>query len=80
MTLVMRLLCVAAAVPLASCGDDDCCSTLHDAAIDTSVDAMEPPYVEVARIPVTLNRDLDLLFVVDDSPSMLDKQCIVLLA
>ncbi len=28
----------------------------------------------VVELPVTPNRDLDLLFVVDDSPSMLDKQ------
>ena len=29
---------------------------------------------EVARVPVTANRDIDLLFVVDNSPSTLDKQ------
>ncbi|HEY5951773.1 MAG TPA: hypothetical protein VIV40_40035 [Kofleriaceae bacterium] len=32
------------------------------------------PRTEVARVPITPNRDLDLLFVIDDSPSMLDKQ------
>jgi hypothetical protein len=30
--------------------------------------------VEYKDIPVTVNRDIDILFVVDDSPSMLDKQ------
>lgn len=28
----------------------------------------------VASVPVTVNRDLDILFAIDDSPSMLDKQ------
>jgi hypothetical protein len=30
--------------------------------------------VEYKDIPVTANRDIDILFVIDDSPSMLDKQ------
>jgi hypothetical protein len=30
--------------------------------------------VEYKEIPVTLNRNVDILFVIDDSPSMLDKQ------
>ncbi len=30
--------------------------------------------VEFKDIPVTVNRDLDILFLIDDSPSMLDKQ------
>lgn len=30
--------------------------------------------VEYKNIPVTVNRDIDILFLVDDSPSMLDKQ------
>jgi hypothetical protein len=30
--------------------------------------------VEYKDIPVTVNRDIDLLFLIDDSPSMLDKQ------
>ncbi len=56
----------ACAAVLASCDDNDCCT----------VDAMPdvPGAVEVARIPVIANRDVDLLFVIDDSPSMLDKQ------
>ena len=43
--------------------------------MDTStVDAAPDPHKLVAEVPVTPNRDLDLLFVVDDSPSMADKQ------
>src|ERR1051325_2105203 len=30
--------------------------------------------VEYKDIAVTVNRDIDILFVIDDSPSMLDKQ------
>jgi hypothetical protein len=30
--------------------------------------------VEYKDIPVTVNRDIDILFIIDDSPSMLDKQ------
>src|SRR5678815_649034 len=30
--------------------------------------------VDYKDIPVTVNRDIDILFVIDDSPSMLDKQ------
>jgi hypothetical protein len=36
--------------------------------------AGDDTYTTVAEIPATANRDIDLLFVVDDSPSMLDKQ------
>jgi hypothetical protein len=68
----MKLLYLACLVPLASCGgDDDCCSTVNDGSV---TDAAGDGRVEVARVPVTVNRDLDLLFVIDDSPSMLDKQ------
>ena len=35
---------------------------------------MPDPHHLVATIPATPNRDLDLLFVIDDSPSMADKQ------
>jgi hypothetical protein len=34
--------------------------------------------IEVATIPTGINRDLDMLFVIDDSPSMLDKQAAML--
>src|SRR6476661_2622439 len=30
--------------------------------------------VEFKDIPVSVNRDIDILFIIDDSPSMLDKQ------
>jgi hypothetical protein len=33
-----------------------------------------PPSVELKDLPVTVNRNVDLLFLVDDSPSMGDKQ------
>ncbi len=39
------------------------------------VEGVPPDTLEtVVEVPATPNRDLDLLFVVDDSPSMLDKQ------
>lgn len=62
---------------LASCGDDDCCTMAHysDAGIDVMLgqDA-NPGLTEVALIPNTINRDVDVLFVIDDSSFMLDKQ------
>jgi len=61
---------------VSACGDDDCCKVADAATSDTSVpiDAPAPRRVEVASIAVTVNRDVDMLFVIDDSPSMLDKQ------
>jgi hypothetical protein len=43
---------------------------------DRSIDAVDPQQgrVEAKDIPVNINRDLDLLFLIDDSPSMADKQ------
>jgi hypothetical protein len=41
---------------------------------DGGTDAMPDPYRLVATIPVTPNRNLDVLFVIDDSTSMSDKQ------
>jgi len=38
------------------------------------IDAPPDPHQLVATIPATPNRNLDLLFVIDDSPSMADKQ------
>src|SRR6185503_15407073 len=68
---VMRLLCLTIALVLASCGDDsDCCDVKKDASIDAPV----MNRVEVARVPVTVNLDVDMLFVVDDSVSTIDKQ------
>ena len=43
---------------------------------DRSIDEVKPQQgrVEAKDIPVVVNRDLDLIFVIDDSPSMADKQ------
>lgn len=43
---------------------------------DRSIDTVNPLQgrVEAKDIPVNVNRDLDLLFLIDDSPSMADKQ------
>src|SRR5262249_51021532 len=43
---------------------------------DRSIDQVTPLQgrVEAKDIPVNVNRDLDLLFLIDDSPSMKDKQ------
>jgi hypothetical protein len=43
---------------------------------DRSIDEVKPQQgrVEAKDIPVNINRDLDLLFLIDDSPSMADKQ------
>jgi hypothetical protein len=43
---------------------------------DRSIDIVNPLQgrVEAKDIPVNVNRDLDLLFLIDDSPSMADKQ------
>ncbi len=41
---------------------------------DASTDAMPDLHQPVATVPVTPNRNLDVLFVIDDSPSMADKQ------
>src|SRR5215813_3716812 len=43
---------------------------------DRSIDKVDPLQgrVEAKDIPVNINRDIDLLFLIDDSPSMADKQ------
>jgi hypothetical protein len=43
---------------------------------DRTISEVQPQQgrVEYKDIPVTVNRDIDILFVIDDSPSMLDKQ------
>ncbi|HEU4610784.1 MAG TPA: hypothetical protein VFS15_01855, partial [Kofleriaceae bacterium] len=72
--LVTVLVLVSAV--FAGCGDDDCCM---QAPQDASVDGMPPDadagtsLTEVALIPAQVNRDLDLLFVIDDSGGMQDK-------
>lgn len=60
----MRLACLACVMCFAGCGDDDAPPDGGDGT----------PREEVAVISATPNRDLDMLFVVDDSPTMLDKQ------
>ncbi|NVB84728.1 MAG: hypothetical protein HOV81_40535 [Kofleriaceae bacterium] len=43
---------------------------------DRTISEVDPKQgrVEYKDIPVSVNRDIDILFVIDDSPSMLDKQ------
>jgi hypothetical protein len=43
---------------------------------DRSIDVVKPQQglVEAKDVPIEINRDIDLLFLVDDSPSMADKQ------
>ena len=52
------------------------CASLLAGCPDRTISEVIPEQgrVEYKEIPVTLNRNIDLLFVVDDSPSMLDKQ------
>jgi len=70
----MKFMCLACALLLfGGCGDDDCCKVPIDAPPMMLPDA-DMSFVEVARIPVIINRDVDLLFSIDDSPSTLDKQ------
>src|SRR5262245_34054667 len=61
---------------LSGCGGEDCCTVKHDAGLIDSptVDSMIDTRPEIARLSATINRDIDILFVIDDSPSMLDKQ------
>src|SRR6476469_1440191 len=44
--------------------------------LDRTISKVNPQQgrVEYKDIPVTVNRNIDILFVIDDSPSMLDKQ------
>ena len=52
------------------------CASLLAGCPDRTISEVNPQQgrVEYKEIPVTLNRNVDMLFVVDDSPSMLDKQ------
>lgn len=69
----MRVLALAVVIAGANagCGEDDCCA-FRDAAI-VGPDA-GLPYDELVRFPVTVNRDLDVLFVIDDSIGGLEQQ------
>jgi hypothetical protein len=60
---------------LVGCGDDDCCTQApHDAAVDGTLPDAGTSLTEVALIPAQVNRDLDLLFVIDDSSGVNDKR------
>jgi len=60
---------------LAACGGDDTQKPPDAAAIhDTGPAPDADPRTTVADVPVVINRDVDVLFMIDDSPSMLDKQ------
>ncbi|HWU86179.1 MAG TPA: hypothetical protein VN253_02845 [Kofleriaceae bacterium] len=52
------------------------CGSLLAGCPDRTISEVNPQQgrVEYKEIPVTLNRNVDILFVIDDSPSMLDKQ------
>src|SRR5512143_4165841 len=68
----MRRVCiwsVGLVAMLGGCGGEDCCKVMGDAAPDAS-----DGYLVIVRTPVTINRDLDVLWVIDDSPGMLEKQ------
>jgi len=72
----MKRLLVGLAL-VSGCGDDDCCKATIDAAIVDSPGSTQDAnssLTEVALVPATINRDVDMLFIIDDSPSMLDKQ------
>src|SRR5882724_7910439 len=51
-------------------------ASLCGCGFDRTVAVVEPQQgnVTLKDIPVNLNRDIDILFVIDDSPSMADKQ------
>ncbi len=57
---------------VSACGDDDGPKGPRDSGL-VIVDP-DPAKTEVVLVANTLNRDLDVLFVIDDSPTMLDKQ------
>jgi hypothetical protein len=69
----MRNVALAGLIVVGACGDDGG-GTLRDASVDSAPMDANPDLVQVALISATLSQDLDLLFVIDDSPSMLDKQ------
>jgi hypothetical protein len=52
------------------------CGSLLAGCPDRTISEVNPQQgrVEYKEIPVTLNRNVDILFVIDDSPSMRDKQ------
>lgn len=52
------------------------CGSLLGGCPDRTISEVNPEQgrVEYKEIPITLNRNVDILFVIDDSPSMQDKQ------
>jgi len=58
---------------VAACGDDAPNKPLDATPIDAPADADMAVRVEVLSVPATVNKDVDVLFMVDDSPSTLDK-------
>lgn len=74
--LMCKRLALVLLVAVGACGDDghQPIDAGIDAPPDSSIDGGVDPLKVVAEIPATPNRDLDLLFVIDDSPSMQDKQ------
>jgi len=58
---------------VAACGDDAPNKPLDATPIDAPADADMAARVEVLSVPATVNKDVDVLFMVDDSPSTLDK-------
>jgi hypothetical protein len=70
---MIKLVGIAALCAAAACNDHNNTHPL-DATI-LPADAADPTVrAEVLSVPATANRDVDILFMVDDSPSMLDKQ------
>ena len=69
----MRGILAVAMSSVAACGGDPKV-VARDAAVDSAPLDANSNLTEVALIPATISNDLDLLFVIDDSPSMLDKQ------
>jgi hypothetical protein len=66
---------LAVLLVLAACHDSHPKVADAPLSIDAAPDAAAAPnLVEVGLIPALVNRDVDLLFVVDDSPNTLDKQ------
>jgi hypothetical protein len=65
-----RTLAIALGLVIGACSDDGGPGIIHPP--DGGIDA--DPYQTLIELPVTINRSLDLLLVVDDSPSMADKQ------
>jgi hypothetical protein len=66
---VRALIICAGTIVAASCGDSSDCCKYADASLDAT-----DPHVEVVRVGATVNRDIDVLWVIDDSPGMLDVQ------